>query len=188
MINYPKDSSLGSAEIQAFPKKQYEKIKEIIDEVNSISDDGVIIADSIVPTLGSLTIQGGISNAGFGIMESDKFSGPIETSSFTADGATVTQATSITTGVTINKISGLITTVSSTLAAGSSATFTVSNDNVDTNDLVFINVNQGSSTGIAIGYVTNITSNAFDIVIRNIHGATAFNNTIKISFFVVKQV
>ena len=40
---------------------------------------------------------------------------------------TVTQATSITTAVTLNKRSGIVTTVSSTLAANAEAEFTVNN-------------------------------------------------------------
>ena len=37
-IKHPKNSALGSSNIQAFPKTQYEKIVEIIDALNDLTD------------------------------------------------------------------------------------------------------------------------------------------------------
>lgn len=53
-IEYPINSSLG-ANVNAFPKRQYEKVKEIIDEVNSFTDG---TADLDVDTL---TVAGAAS-------------------------------------------------------------------------------------------------------------------------------
>lgn len=47
MIEYPINPSLG-ANVNAFPKRQYEKVKEIIDTVNTINPtDGTLVADTI---------------------------------------------------------------------------------------------------------------------------------------------
>jgi len=56
-IKYPENYSLGEGKVRAFPKKQYEKIKEIIDKVNDL-DDGSIDVDSITPPSGVLTVNG----------------------------------------------------------------------------------------------------------------------------------
>jgi hypothetical protein len=37
-IKYPKNYSLGESNVQAFPRKQQEKIKEIIDAINNVQD------------------------------------------------------------------------------------------------------------------------------------------------------
>lgn len=101
--------------------------------------------------------------------------------------STVTQATSITTGVTINAISGAITTVSQTIAAGSEATFTVTNNKVAATDVVVVCLKSTSSAGGPfIVAVTAVASGSFDITITNTHATTAGNNTLVINFLVLK--
>lgn len=72
-INYPINTSLGSANIHAFPKKQYEKIVEIIDAVNDLSDgdsnisattitcSGIVIFSSTLAVTGVSNLAGGVS-------------------------------------------------------------------------------------------------------------------------------
>ena len=60
-IKYPKNTVLGSSDIKAFPKKQYEKITEVIDKVNAISSEtSVLKAD----TINAVTTSGGIATTG----------------------------------------------------------------------------------------------------------------------------
>lgn len=54
-IKYPIKTVLGS-EVNNFPKVQYDKIKEIIDKVNDLSD-GSIDTNSITPASGVLTVN-----------------------------------------------------------------------------------------------------------------------------------
>lgn len=54
---------------------------------------------------------------------------------------TVTQLSSITTAVTLNTFNGLITTVSSTLAANAKTNFTVNNSNVTTRSRIIVSLN-----------------------------------------------
>ncbi len=98
---------------------------------------------------------------------------------------TVTQITAITTGVTLNKQSGLITTVSSTLAAGANASFTVTNSKCFSDSVIMLTVDDSASAGLAKLNVQNIANGSFKVNITNIHGANAFNNVIKIHFSII---
>lgn len=97
----------------------------------------------------------------------------------------VTQITAITTGVTTNAGAGVITTVSSTLAAGSNATFIVTNSMVTSTSVIMLTVDDSATAGLAKLNVQTVTNGAFSVNITNIHGANAFNNVIKIHFVVL---
>ena len=98
---------------------------------------------------------------------------------------TVTQLTAITTGVTLNKQSGVITTVSSVLAAGSNASFTVTNNKCFSDSVIMLTVDDSASAGLAKLNVQDIANGSFKVNITNIHGANAFNNVIKIHFTII---
>lgn len=87
----------------------------------------------------------------------------------TGAGGTVTQATSRTTGVTLNKRCGQITLVS---AAGSAAwqTFTVTNSTVEAADTVIIN--QKSGTDLNMIHVTAIAAGSFNVTFATTGGTT----------------
>lgn len=99
--------------------------------------------------------------------------------------STVTQITAITTGVTINAAAGVITTVSSTLAAGSNATFIVTNSFVTSASVIMLTVDDSASAGLAKLNVQTVGSGVFSVNITNIHATNAFNNVIKIHFLIV---
>lgn len=87
----------------------------------------------------------------------------------TGAGSTVTQASSRTTGVTINAVCGQITLVS---AAGSAtaASFTVTNSSVAAGDEV--NVWQVSGTDLYRIHVTNVGSGTFQVTFNTTGGTT----------------
>jgi hypothetical protein len=87
----------------------------------------------------------------------------------TGAGGAVTQATSRTTGVTLNKVCGTITLVS---AAGSASwqTFTVTNSTVAANDT--IRVCQQSGTDLYQIHVTNVAAGSFKISFATTGGTT----------------
>lgn len=99
----------------------------------------------------------------------------------TGAGGSVTQATSRTTGVTINFPTGRITLFS---AAGTTAwqSFTVTNSTVDSSDNVI--VNQRSGTDLYQIFVTNVTAGSFRITFATTGGTTTEAPTF--SFSVVK--
>lgn len=101
----------------------------------------------------------------------------------TGAGGTVTQITSRTTGVTLNKTSGAITLVS---AAGSAtaATFTVTNSTVAATDVIILN--QKSGTDLYDLMVTAVAAGSFNITFRTTGGTTT--ETPVFNFAVIKGV
>jgi len=101
----------------------------------------------------------------------------------TGAGGTVTQGTSRTTGVTLNKTTGAITLFS---AAGSAtaATFTVTNSTVAATDVIILN--QKSGTDLYDLMVTAVAAGSFNITFRTTGGTTT--ETPVFNFAVIKGV
>ena len=88
----------------------------------------------------------------------------------TGAGGAVTQATSKSTGVTLNNVTGAITLNGAALTNGSTATFTVTNSAIGANDNVVINHKSGGTLG---GYgvkVHSIAAGSFKISVKNESG------------------
>lgn len=104
-------------------------------------------------------------------------------------GGTVTQASSITTGVTLNKACGTITTVSSTLAAGVDAQFTLTNSKIAATDVVVASIKSygGTADGIPVAKVVATAAGSCVINVHN-QGATTLDAVIVINFAVIKGV
>ena len=129
------------------------------------------------PVIGAAT---GISLAATGAITS---SGTAGIGYATGAGGTVTQGTSRTTGVTLNKTTGAITLYS---AAGSAtaATFTVANSTVAATDVIILN--QKSGTDLYDLMVTAVAAGSFNISFRTTGGTTT--ETPVFSFAVIKGV
>jgi len=97
--------------------------------------------------------------------------------------ANVTQLTAITTAVTVNANNGIITTVSSTLGAGSNAAFTVNNSKVLATSRILLTA-EHPGAGIPILITEALANGSFDIRIYNL-GSAAFNNVINISYLII---
>ena len=99
----------------------------------------------------------------------------------------VTQITSITTGVTLNKACGVITTVAATLAAGADASFVVTNNQVAVGDIVICHTGTygGTADGIPICNVEAVAAGSFKVNIRNT-GAQALDALLTINFAVIQ--
>lgn len=108
----------------------------------------------------------------------------------TAVGGSVTQATNRTTGVTLNKLCGTITTDTTSLAAEATAKFTVTNSTVEIGDVVVTSIQSGSNSGGTIVYVTTVAAGSFQIAVQNNNasGGTAETGAILINFAVIKAV
>jgi len=102
---------------------------------------------------------------------------------YSIGGGAITQITSRTTGVTLNKSSGTITLFS---AAGSTSyqTFTVTNSFVAANDVIVIN--QQSGTDKMAMFVTAVAAGSFNITFATTTGTTTEQPVI--NFAVVKAV
>lgn len=87
---------------------------------------------------------------------------------------TVTQATSKSTGVTLNKSSGQITMNNASLAAGTTVLFTLTNSTLSAKDVLIVNVGSGGTSGAYWPYVANVGSGSAVIgVYNNTAGALA---------------
>jgi len=109
----------------------------------------------------------------------------------TGTGGSVTQPTSITDSVTLNKINGQIVTASTGLSAFQKATFSVSNSFVSATDAIILtikdsSVNSGSNYTAHVSFVTNGT---FDVTIQNTtSGSSTLYDAVTINFMVLKGV
>lgn len=108
----------------------------------------------------------------------------------TGAGGAVTQATSRTTGVTLSKLSGQITTNTASLAAETAAAFTVTNTQVAIGDVVVVSQQSGSNGGNTNVYVSTVAAGSFAITVSNNNAAagTAETGAIIINFAVIKAV
>lgn len=109
---------------------------------------------------------------------------------YAAGGGSVTQATNRTTGVTLSKLCGQITTHNASLAAEASADFTVTNTLVEIGDVVVVSIQSGSNGGNTAVSVTTVAAGSFVIKVANHNAAsgTAETGAIIINFAVIKAV
>lgn len=105
-------------------------------------------------------------------------------------GSTVTQQTNRATGVTINALSGAITTNNTSLAAEASAVFVVSNNKVEIGDVIVLSVRSGQVALNTQVSVTSVADGSFSITVVNNNAAagTAETGAIIINFAVIKAV
>jgi hypothetical protein len=131
----------------------------------------------VTPVIGAAT---GTSLAATGAITS---SGTAGVGYATGAGGAVTQLTSRTTGVTLNKTTGAITMFS---AAGTTtaATFTVTNSTVAATDVIILN--QKSGTDLYDLMVTAVAAGSFNLTFRTTGGTTT--ETPVFNFAVIKAV
>lgn len=106
-------------------------------------------------------------------------------------GSTVTQATNRSTGVTINALSGTITTNTTSLAAGASAEFTVTNSTVEASDVIVVSQRSGSTNvagvaGTTSVYPVTVANGSFILSVQNSSSTTAEVGAIIVNFLVMK--
>lgn len=120
-----------------------------------------------IDTSGNALITGG-GNLGYG----------------TGSGGTVTQATSKSTAVTLNKPTGRITMNNSALAAGATASFIVNNSIVSAQDTVIVN-NSGGGNSDSYSVRARIGAGIFVVSVTNT-SASSFSDSPIINFAVIE--
>jgi hypothetical protein len=105
-----------------------------------------------------------------------------------AVGSTVTQITSRATGVTINALTGSITTDTTSLAAEASAVFVVTNSKVEIGDVVVVSIRSGKIALNTSVQVDAVAAGSFSIAVinNNVAAGTAETGAIVINFVVIK--
>lgn len=97
---------------------------------------------------------------------------------------TVTQATSKSTGVTLNKTMGKITMNAASLGAGASVTFTLTNSTISANDVVIASISGGGTAGAYWPYVSSQAAGSAVIGLWNSTGG-ALAEAVVINFAVI---
>jgi len=88
---------------------------------------------------------------------------------YTAEGqGTVTQATSKSTAVTLNKPAGQITMNNAALAGNTAVSFTLTNSYISANDVVVLNISGGATAAAYTTYVSSMTSGSASLTLRNL--------------------
>jgi hypothetical protein len=88
---------------------------------------------------------------------------------YTANGqGSVTQSSSKTTPVTLNKSMGRITMNGASLAANTAVTFTLNNNLISAKDVIILNVSGGGTAGAYTTYVSSMTTGSAEVTLRNL--------------------
>jgi|TARA_R110000868_G_scaffold58901_3_gene181147 hypothetical protein len=107
---------------------------------------------------------------------------------YTAEGqGTVTQATSKSTAVTLNKPAGQITMNNAALGATTNVTFTLNNTFISTNDILILNVAAGATAGAYNCWVSGLSAGAASITVRNI-SAGSLSEAVVINYALIHCV
>lgn len=103
-------------------------------------------------------------------------------------GGAVTQATNRSTGVTLNTLTGQITTNNASLAAEAQATFTVTDSSVAIGDVPVLAIQSGTNGTGTLVFVSTVAAGSFAITTQNNNpsGGTAETGAIIINFAIIK--
>lgn len=98
---------------------------------------------------------------------------------------TVTQATSKSTGVTLNKSAGQITMNNAALASATNVAFTLTNSLISANDVLIVNVAGGAATaGTYNVFTSTLAAGSATIVLRNI-SAGSLSEAVVINYAII---
>ena len=97
----------------------------------------------------------------------------------------VTQATNKATGVTLNKVAGVITMADAALAAAAEVSFTVTNSKIAATDVVVACHGSAGTAGAYIVSANGIAAGSFKITVSNVSGGS-LSEAIVINFVALK--
>ena len=98
---------------------------------------------------------------------------------------TVTQATSKSTGVTLNKSAGHITMNNAALAGATAVSFTLTNSLISANDVLILNVGSGGTAVAYTVYTSSIAAGSAVVTLRNMTAATSLSEAVVINFALI---
>lgn len=104
---------------------------------------------------------------------------------YTADASgAVTQLTDKSTGVTLNKSAGQITTNNAALANATNVTFTLTNSTITAKDVVILSVASGATAGGYNCWISSKATGSCTITLRNLSGGS-LSEAVVINFAVI---
>ena len=178
------DTGAGSAVIGNFYAQDVEFRSNNTERMRLGSAGGLTIGPNGTTNLGASTLNVASSiRSGGSILSTSPTAG---VGYLTGAGGTVTQATSKSTGVTLNTLCGQITTNNAALAAATIVSFTVTNSAVAAADSIILNHQSGGTVG---SYTLNAqpAAGSFTINIRN-NTAGSLGEALVINYAVIKGV
>ncbi len=104
---------------------------------------------------------------------------------YTAEASgTVTQLTDKSTGVSLNKSAGQITTNNAALANATNVTFTLTNSTISAKDVIILSVSSGATAGAYNCWISSKATGSCTITLRNI-SASPLSEAVVINFAVI---
>jgi hypothetical protein len=97
---------------------------------------------------------------------------------------TVTQATSKSTGVTLNKSMGRITMNNAALAGNTAVTFKLTNSIISIKDVIVVSVSSGGTAGAYAVYISDMVAGSAVISLRNMTSGS-LSEAVIINFAVI---
>ena len=105
----------------------------------------------------------------------------------TGAGGLVTQQTNKGQGVTLDTMCGTITMNNAALAGATTVGFTLTNSNIATSDVVFVNIRSGASSNSYIIQVAELAAGSANIEVRN-YTAGSLSEALLINFVIIKAI
>ena len=102
-----------------------------------------------------------------------------------AQTGSVTQATNKATGVTLNKVAGVITMADAALAAAAEVSFTVTNSECTASDVVVVNHASAGTAGSYLVQANSIAAGSFAITVANV-SAGSLGEAIVLNYQILK--
>ena len=106
----------------------------------------------------------------------------------TGAGGTVTQATSKSTGVTLNKICGEIVMNNASLTHQEAVAFTLTNSAIAATDVVAVSVKSGGTAGAYLVSAGAVAAGSCSITLFNCQTSSSLSEAVVLSFAVIKAV
>jgi hypothetical protein len=98
---------------------------------------------------------------------------------------TVTQATSKSTGVTLNKSAGQITMNGAALAGATAVSFTLTNSTISAKDVIILTIGSGATATAYTAYVSSMAAGSAVLTLRNLTAATSLSEAVVINFAII---
>lgn len=140
---------------------------QIIQQLGKIYD--ALANEGTIASSGSITSSSPTAGIGYG----------------TGAGGTVTQSSSKSTTVVLNKTTGAITMNNATLNAGIEVSFTVTNSAIAAADVVIVNHSSAGTAGAYGVYANSIAAGSFAITVTNLTAGN-LGEAIVLSFAIIK--
>ena len=98
---------------------------------------------------------------------------------------TVTQATSKSTGVTLNKSAGQITMNGAALAGATAVSFTLTNSLISAKDVIILTIGSGATATAYTVYVSSMAAGSAVITLRNLTASTSYSEAVVINYAII---